>query len=162
MTEQTARALAAVLCGEAVHPMPSSRSWDVLAVRADGALVAVEDHAGWVYHDREAYEEYQRQANPDTLLDVREWDEWDEGEDWAWGLSHGARFGGILAFGRKHLASFLRATCRAICCHRLCVRRHLRQPRGVRGRRIRREGGESLLRLRAAEHGSTTHSLSRL
>ena len=87
MTEQAARSLAAVLCGEAAYPMPSSRSWDVVAVRADGPLVAVEEHAGWVYRDREAYERYQQDGDTEAVLDAREWGEWDDGEDWAQGLS---------------------------------------------------------------------------
>ena len=87
MTEQAARSLAAVVGGDAVFPMPSSRSWGVVAGRADGRLAVVEGHAGWVYRDRLTYEAYQQDGDADALLKPREWGEWDDSEDWARGLS---------------------------------------------------------------------------
>src|SRR4051812_20125354 len=87
MTEQAARSLAAVVGGDAVFPMPSSRGWGVSATRADGKVAVIEDHAGWVYRDRIAYEAYQQNGDPDSLLEAREWGEWDDGEEWARGLS---------------------------------------------------------------------------
>jgi len=68
--------------------MPGNRSWGVLVQRADGTLAAIEDYVGWVYRDREAYEAYQQGGAQAEVLDAREWDEWDDGEDWGRGLSH--------------------------------------------------------------------------
>src|SRR4051812_9699788 len=87
MTEPAAKSLAAVLAGNPVFPMPSSRSGGVTATRSDGRLAAVEDHAGWVYRDRKAYEAYQQNGDSDAVLEAREWGEWNDGEDWARGLS---------------------------------------------------------------------------
>ena len=87
MTEQAAKSLAAVLSGDAVFPMPSSRSWGVTATRTDGRLAVIEDHAGWVYRDREAYDRYQQGGDPDAAVEAREWGEGNDGEDWARGLS---------------------------------------------------------------------------
>ena len=87
MTEQAARSLAAALGGEAVFPMPTSRTWGVLTTRSDGRLAVIEDHAGWVYRDRQAYEAYQQDGDPDAAIEAREWGEWDDGEIWAQGLS---------------------------------------------------------------------------
>jgi hypothetical protein len=87
MTEQAAKALAAVLGGEAVFPMPGSRSWGVTAMRMDDKLAVIEDHAGWVYRDRKAHEVHQQNGDPDAVLDAQEWGEWDDGEDWARGMS---------------------------------------------------------------------------
>src|SRR4051812_21498275 len=87
MTEQAARSLAAVVGGDAVFPMPSSRAWGVVAQRADGRLAVVEEHAGWVYHDRQAYAAYQQDGDPDAAIEAREWGEWNDGEEWAQGLS---------------------------------------------------------------------------
>jgi hypothetical protein len=56
MTEKTARELAAVLSGQPLSQMPSSRTWGVEVDRPDGTLAAIEDHGGWTYRDRQAYE----------------------------------------------------------------------------------------------------------
>ena len=87
MTEQAARSLAAVVDGDAVFPMPSSRSWGVVTPRADGKLAVLEDHGGWVYRNRQAYKAYQQDGDADALVAAREWGEWDDGEEWARGLS---------------------------------------------------------------------------
>ena len=87
MTEQAARALAATLGASAAGPMPSSRAWGVLVERAEGRFAAIEDHGGWVYRDRAAYDAYHRDGDQDGVLDAREWGEWDGGEKWAEGLS---------------------------------------------------------------------------
>jgi hypothetical protein len=87
MTQQAARSLAVVLGGEAMFPMPGNRAWGVVTARTDGKLAVIEDDSGWVYRDREAYEAHQLDGGPDALLDAQEWGEWDDGEDWARGLS---------------------------------------------------------------------------
>lgn len=87
MTEQAAKSLATAIGGEAVFPMPSSRSWGVVVARADARLAVVDDHAGWVYRDRKSYDSYQQAGDGDSLLEAREWGEWDDGEEWARGLS---------------------------------------------------------------------------
>jgi hypothetical protein len=87
MTGQTAKELAAVLEGRAVPNMPSSRSWGVVVDRPDGALTVIEDHAGWVYRNRNAFDSYQQNGDQDLVVEAREWGEWDGGEEWAQGLS---------------------------------------------------------------------------
>jgi hypothetical protein len=87
MTEQAARSLAAVVSGEAIFPAPASRSWGVIAPRPDGLIAVIEDHAGWVYRDRDAYETYQNTGDDTNIIDGQEWGEWDGAEKWARGLS---------------------------------------------------------------------------
>jgi hypothetical protein len=87
MTELAAKALAAAIGGEDVFPMPSSRSWGVIAQRSDGCLAVVEEYGGWVYRDRKSYDSYQKDGDPDALLEAHEWGDWDDGEEWARGLS---------------------------------------------------------------------------
>ena len=87
MTEQASKSLVAILCGQAVHPMPSSRMWGVIATKTDDGLGVIEDHAGWLYRNRQAYEGYQPDGDAAALLEAREWAEWDDGEEWAQGLS---------------------------------------------------------------------------
>jgi len=87
MTEQAASSLAAVLGGETIFPAPASRSWGVIAPRPDGRTAVIEDHAGWVYRDRNAYETYQATGDDKNVLDSQEWDDWDGTERWSRGLS---------------------------------------------------------------------------
>jgi hypothetical protein len=87
MTERAAKALAATLGGEATFPMPSSRSWGVVAERRDGCLAVIEEHAGWTYSDRNAFRSYQRSGDAGSVVEAHEWSEWDGGEQWARGLS---------------------------------------------------------------------------
>jgi hypothetical protein len=87
MNEQTAKALAAALDGQAMPIMPSSRSWGALLTRPDGSLVAIEGHAGRVYRDRDAYESYHRSGNPEGVVDAAEWPSWGVTELWATSLS---------------------------------------------------------------------------
>ncbi len=87
MTKQAARALAATLSGEATGPMPTTRTWGVTVERPDGQLAVIEDHAGWVYRDRAAYGAYQMGGDSDAVVEAREWGEWNDGEEWARGLS---------------------------------------------------------------------------
>ena len=87
MTEKAAKALADAVGGEATHPMPSNRSWGVVAVRPDGQFAVIEDHAGWTYRDRRAYASYQRSGDAEAVAEAQEWRQWDGGEQWALGLS---------------------------------------------------------------------------
>ena len=87
MTEQVARSLAAVVSGEPIFRAPASRSWGVIAPRPGGQIAVIEDHAGWVYRDRDGYETYQNTGDDANIIDAQEWDEWDGGERWARGLS---------------------------------------------------------------------------
>ena len=87
MTEKAAKSLAEVLGGEPIYPMPCSRSWGVTIQRPDGHFAAIEDCAGWVYRDREAYDTYHREGNSDCIVNACEWGEWDDSEEWARGLS---------------------------------------------------------------------------
>ena len=87
MNEQVAKSLAVTLSGDAVFPMPDSRSWGVILERPDGRLAAIEGHAGWVYHDRAAYESFHRDGDRDGVVLASEWGAWDGGEKWARGLS---------------------------------------------------------------------------
>lgn len=87
MTEQAARSLAAVLGGETIFPAPSSRSWGVVAPRSDGRTAVIEDHAGWVYRDRKAYEAYQKTGDDRNVTDAQEWGDWNGTEEWSRGLS---------------------------------------------------------------------------
>lgn len=83
MTEQMARELAILLGGEPERAMPGSRRWGVTLTRGDGAFVAIEDGAGWVYADRAAYLASQMEGDHVGVNDSREWDEWGEGEGWS-------------------------------------------------------------------------------
>jgi hypothetical protein len=83
MTERTARALADMLIGQATWPMPCTRAWGVSLDRLDGRFVVLEDHAGWVYRDRAAYDAYHRDGDPDAIVDSAEWGEWGVRESWA-------------------------------------------------------------------------------
>jgi hypothetical protein len=87
MTEKAAKSLAIVLNGEAVFPMPGSRSWGVTLERPDGLFAAIEDHGGWLYRDRSAYDAYHREGDQDGIEHACEWGEWDDSEEWAKGLS---------------------------------------------------------------------------
>jgi hypothetical protein len=87
MTEQATRALAATLSGEATRPMPTTRTWGVMVERDDGHFAVIEDHAGWVYRDRTAYDAYHHTGDTEAVVEAREWGEWDGGEEWARGLS---------------------------------------------------------------------------
>ncbi len=87
MNEQAAKALAATLGGNAVFPIPSSRSWGVTLQRQDGRLGVIEDHGGWVYQDRDAFDAFQREGDQEGILRACEWGEWNDGEEWARGLS---------------------------------------------------------------------------
>lgn len=83
MTEQAARALAETIGARANGPMPSSRSWGVELERADGRFAGIEDGAGWVYRDKEAYLAYHRDGDPEAVVDSAEWSEWGVTESWA-------------------------------------------------------------------------------
>jgi hypothetical protein len=87
MTEQAARELAATLSGDAIFPMPGSRDWGVTLERSDGRLAVIEDHAGWVYRDRAAYDAFHLNGEQQGVEHACEWGEWDGGEEWARGLS---------------------------------------------------------------------------
>lgn len=87
MTEQAARSLAEVLDGDAVFPMPASRTWGVITELADGRLAVIEDHAGWTYRDRRAYDAYQVTGDDAAVVEAQEWGDWDGAERWARGLS---------------------------------------------------------------------------
>ncbi len=87
MTEQAAKALAAALGGDAVYPMPGSRSWGVTLERSDGQFAAIEDQVGWLYHDRAACDAFHRDGDEGGLVSAPEWDGWDSGEVWARALT---------------------------------------------------------------------------
>lgn len=87
MTEQTANALAATVGGNTLFPMPGSRSWGVTLDRLDGSLAVIEDHAGWLYRDRTAFDTFHRDGEQDGMIQAYEWGEWNDGEVWARGLS---------------------------------------------------------------------------
>ena len=87
MTEQAAKGLAAVLGGDAVFPMPGSRSWGVTLERPDGHFAMIEDSGGWLYRDRSAMEAFHRDGDNGGLVAAHEWDGWDSGESWARALA---------------------------------------------------------------------------
>src|SRR4051812_37668312 len=87
MTEHAAKALAVTLGGDALYPMPSTRTWGVTLQRKNGRFVAIEDHAGWVYRDRAAFDAFHRDGDQEGLVRACEWTVWDDGEEWARGLS---------------------------------------------------------------------------
>ena len=47
----------------------------------------IEDHGGWVYQDRSAYELYHREGDQTGILQACEWRGWNDSEEWARGLS---------------------------------------------------------------------------
>ena len=83
MTERTSKELAAALGGDAVFPMPGSRTWGVLATCPDGRFVAIEDGAGWAYRNREAYDAFQTEGGDSRVLATGEWPDWGVTEEWA-------------------------------------------------------------------------------
>jgi hypothetical protein len=87
MTEQAAKTLAAVIGGDAVFPMPGSRTWGVLATCPDGRFVALEDGAGWAYRNRAAYDAWQASGDDSGLVASEEWPHWGTEEGWARSLS---------------------------------------------------------------------------
>jgi hypothetical protein len=87
MTEEASKGLAAVLDGKGEPNMHRTMSWGVAVGRLDGALSLIEDHGGWVYRDREAYEASRVEGNRTGLMEVQEWGEWDGSEQWARKLS---------------------------------------------------------------------------
>lgn len=66
--------------------MPQSRGWGVLATRADGALVSIEDHGGWAYRDRAAYDRQQMEGDSEGLIGTEEFS-WVGGENCVRSLS---------------------------------------------------------------------------
>jgi hypothetical protein len=87
MTERAAKSLAMALGGEAVFPMPGSRSWGVALERRDGRFLAIEDGAGWLYSDRKGYEAYHETGDDGPLVDPREWSSWGVTKEWAAALA---------------------------------------------------------------------------
>jgi len=87
MTEKAAKELAAVLTGEAVRLMPSTRTWGVVVDRADGMRAVIEDHAGSLYRDRAAFEAYQRDGDQEGIVKAAEWGVWGGGYEWASSLA---------------------------------------------------------------------------
>jgi hypothetical protein len=87
MTERTAKELAAALGGDAVFPMPGSRTWGVLATCPDGRFVAIEDGSGWAYRDRAAYEAWQASGDDSGVVAAGEWPHWGVEEGWARSLA---------------------------------------------------------------------------
>ena len=87
MMERMANGLSAALGGEPIRLMPASREWGVTATRPDGRFVSLEDHAGWTYCDRPAFDAHSASGDPDAVVQAEEWDEWDGGERWARGLA---------------------------------------------------------------------------
>ena len=83
MTERMARGLADAFAGEPVSRMPITRTWGILFERSDGRLAVIEDHAGWVCCDREAYDAYHQTGDPEGVIEAREWTDWGLTEGWA-------------------------------------------------------------------------------
>jgi hypothetical protein len=87
MTEKAAKSLAIAVGGDAVYPIPGSRTWGVPLKRADGRFVAIEDDAGWLYCDRNGYGAYQETGDDGAVVDTRDSSKWSITDSWARALA---------------------------------------------------------------------------